>query len=174
MRLFIFTLLIVVCSLNINAKDRNEVNNIAFGYGSSGEHIEMYKISFQKDLNKYIFNKKGKYLPSYYETSIGYWDGENNDSVTAFSFSPVFRYQPTEFYDIEPYLEIGIGATYISKTKIINENFGIHFQFENIVGIGFRYKDFDLSYRYTHYSNAGLSRNNSGVDFNVITMSYRF
>ena len=50
----------------------------------------------------------------------------------------------------------------------------MHFQFENIVGIGIRYKDFDISYRFMHYSNAGLSKYNSGVDFNVVFISYRF
>lgn len=174
MRFFIMLILLIFCSLNINAKDRNDVNNLALGYGSSSEHIEIFRISLQNDLNKYIFDNNYKYLPSYYETSIGYWKGKNNASLNSFSFTPIFRYRPAKFFDVEPYLEAGVGATYISKTKIESENFGIHFQFEDIVGIGFRFKNFDLSYRYMHYSNAGLSKYNSGVDFNVISISYRF
>lgn len=174
MRLFIVIILFVFYSLNINAEDRNRVNNLAIGFGSSNEHVDIYRVSLQNDLNKYLFDKNYKYLPSYYETSIGYWNGKDSSGLSSLSFTPMFRYNPIKFYDVVPYIEAGIGATYISKTKIRSENFGIHFQFENVVGLGFRYKDFDVSYRYMHYSNAGLSRYNSGMDFNLVTISYRF
>jgi len=174
MRLFIIILLFFVLSIHTYAKDKDEVNDITVGYGSSSEHIDIYRISIKKDLNKYFFENRYNYLPSYYETSLGYWSGQNGGNIKSISFTPMFRYNFGQYYESIPYLEAGVGGTYISKTQLEGENFGTHFQFENVIGIGFKFSDFDLSFRYIHHSNAGLSSNNSGVDFSIISISYKF
>jgi len=174
MRLFIITLLLFVVSINIYAKDKNEIDDITVGYGSSSEHIDIYRISIKKDLNKYFFEKRYKYLPKYYETSLGYWEGESGGNIKSLSFTPMFRYDFGQYYESIPYIEAGVGAAYLSKTKLEGENFGTHFQFENVVGIGFKFSDFDLSFRYIHHSNAGIHEDNSGVDFTLISISYKF
>jgi len=174
MRLCIIIVLFYFLSLNIYAKDKNEINEIAFGYGDSSEHMEVYKLSIKKDLNNYFFDNRYKYLPKYYETSLGYWKGESGGNIKSLSFTPMFRYNFGQYYESIPYIEAGVGAAYISKTKLQGQNFGTHFQFENVIGIGFKFSDFDLSFRYIHYSNAGFDSNNAGVDFSMISISYKF
>lgn len=174
MKLLATAVLLLAILSNINAQDTDSVNDLSVGYGTSSENFDIYRISIKKDLNKYFFEKKHKYLPKYYETSLGYWKGKNSSSLNSFSFAPVFRYTFGKHYKVNPYIEAGIGAAYISKKVLEEENFGTHFQFENIIGIGFKLYDFDISYRYMHYSNGGLSEYNSGADFNVISISYRF
>ena len=174
MKLLATVVLLFAILSNTNASDVDEVSDLSVGYGTSSEHFDIYRLSIKKDLNKYFFEKKYKYLPKYYETSLGYWKGQNSSNLYSVSFTPVFRYIFVKYYDVKPYLEAGIGGTYITKTKIEQENFGTHFQFENIIGIGFKLYDFDISYRYMHYSNAGIDKHNSGADVNVISISYRF
>jgi len=174
MRLFIIILLFFVVSFNIYAKDKDEIDDVTVGYGSSSEHIDIYRLSIKKDLNKYFFEKRHKYLPKYYETSLGYWEGESGGNIKSISFTPMFRYDFGQYYESIPYIEAGVGAAYLSKTKLEGENFGTHFQFENVIGIGFKFSDFDLSFRYIHYSNAGIHEDNSGVDFTTISISYEF
>ena len=130
MRLFIITLLLFVVSINIYAKDKNEIDDITVGYGSSSEHIDIYRISIKKDLNKYFFEKRYKYLPKYYETSLGYWKGESGGNIKSLSFTPMFRYNFGQYYESIPYIEAGVGAAYISKTKLQGQNFRQEIVFE--------------------------------------------
>lgn len=164
---------VMMSSLLASELERS-ISDLSMGYGSSREDINIYRVSIKKDLNDYIFEKRYKYLPKYYETSFGYWDGKNSGSLKSFSFTPIFRYTFMKKYDIRPYIEAGVGVTYISKKELEKEKFGVHFQFENIIGIGFKLNNFDISYRYMHYSNGGLDDNNSGADFNILSISYPF
>lgn len=173
MKLFITILFSLLLSINLNASDKTTINDISFGYGDSVEDINIYRISLKKDLNKYIFENDYKFLPKYYETSLGYWKAKDGNSLVSFSFSPVFRHTFFKDYYIKPYVEAGVGGTYISKTKLQDENFGIHFQFETFGGVGFKLNDFDFAYRYMHYSNL-VHENNSGVTLNFFSVSYAF
>ena len=174
MRLFIITFLFFVLSINVYANDKNEVNDITFGYGGSSENIDIFKLSIKKDLNKYFFENRYKYLPKYYEASLGYWEAQNGGNIKSISFTPMFRYEFEQYYESVPYIELGIGVTYISERELEGEDFGTHFQFEDVIGLGFKFLDLDLSYRYIHYSNAGMNSNSAYIDFQMISISYEF
>ena len=124
--------IILTLFIFIHADDKIKKENITFAYAESVENIKAYKVSTRRDFNSYLFEKKHKFLPSYYEMSLGFWKGDNGSDLFALSISPVFRYTFFKNYKIKPYVEAGIGATYVSKTKLQDENFGIHFQFETI------------------------------------------
>ena len=174
MRLFIITFALFMLSVSIFAKDNNEINDITVGYGSSTDNIDIYKVSIKKDLNKYFFERRYKYLPRYYETSLSYWKAESGGNISSISFTPMYRYDFNQYYDSTPYIEIGIGLSYLSESKLDSENFGTHVQFEDVIGIGYKFSDFDLSFRYIHYSNAGMDSNSAYVDFSMISISYEF
>jgi len=174
MKFFLIILALYILNVSIYAADNNEMNDISIGYGTSSENIDIYKISTKSDLNKYLFKNKYKYLPSYYETSFGYWKGQNSENIKSLSFTPMFSYEFEKYYDSTPYIEIGIGLTYISDTQLDSEDFGTHIQFGDIVGLGFKFSDFDLSFRYIHYSNAGMDSKSAFIDFSMISISYKF
>ena len=168
----IFAFLFLIISFS-NANDKVLHNDITLGYGDSPEDFNLYRISLKKDLNKYFFDNDNKFLPKYYESSLGFWKADDGSSLISLSFSPVFRAYLFTKYKIKAYVEAGLGATYISKTKLQNENFGIHFQFETLLGIGMKINNLDLTYRMMHYSNL-LHDHNSGADFNFFSISYTF
>ena len=168
--IFIFLFFFV---LFVNANDKIAHNDITLGYGDSPEDFNLYRVSLKKDLNKYFFDNDYKFLPKYYESSLGFWNADDGSSLISLSFTPVFRAYLFTIYNVQPYVEAGIGATYISKTKLQDENFGIHFQFETLLGIGIKINKFDFTYRMMHYSNL-VHEHNSGADFNLFSISYTF
>lgn len=166
---FYIIILIFILNFTLNASDKTEDINVSVNYGESSENIDLYRVSVKND-----FEYNNKFLPEYYEISVGNWDGKNSGSISSLSILPMFRYTSGKHYESNGYIEIGIGATYISETQLEDENFGVHFQFENIFGIGYIYKNFEIGYRFIHYSNAGLSSHNNGVTFDAISISYKY
>jgi len=173
MKLFMTILLPLILLVNIHASDDIIDNDVSVGYGSSVEDIDIYRISLKKDLNPYFFEKRYKFLPKYYEGSFGYWEGKNGKGLVNLSFTPVFRYTNTDLFNVDPFIEGGLGATYISKSKLQDENFGQNFQFESFIGIGVKTDNFEFTYRYMHYSNL-VHEHNSGVTLGFISITYSF
>lgn len=70
------------------------------------------------------------------------------------------------------YLEIGVGANYFEDKEIYPAKvMGTHFQFGDVIGAGFRFgrhQQFEVGYRFVHYSNAGISTQNPGLDLHLI------
>lgn len=170
MKLFISILFFLI---QINASDIIKVDNLTFGYGNSVEDIDIYRVTTRKDLNEYFFGTTSDFFPKYYEASWGYWRGENGDALGALSFTPIFRSTFFENYAISPYIEAGLGSTYITERKLQEENFGVHFQFESLLGFGFKLDDMEITYRYMHYSNLWHGHN-SGITLNYISFTYSF
>jgi lipid A 3-O-deacylase len=103
-------------------------------------------------------------LTGYWSGAYTYWDGDKRASVSSLSFSPVFVY---EFAGekVKPYIEAGIGVAVFSRTKVEDNNIGQAFQFEDRLGFGLRFAGgHEVGIRATHYSNAGISSNNDGVE----------
>ena len=60
---------------------------------------------------------------------------------------------------------IGIGVAVFSRTKLEDNNIGQAFQFEDRLGFGLRFTGgHEVGIRATHYSNAGISSSNDGVE----------
>ena len=66
---------------------------------------------------------------------------------------------------VKPYIEAGIGMALFSKTEVEEQKLGTAFQFEDRIGVGLRFNGgHEVGIRATHYSNAGLSSTNDGVE----------
>jgi len=167
-------ILVFFFTIILSANDKKTINDLSFAYGDSADDINIYRVSLKKDLNKYFFKKRYKYLPTYYESSLSYWNMKRNSHLYNLSFTPMFRYTFAKQYDYNPFIEAGIGLSYLSKNRLGTENFGTLFQFEDVIGIGLKIQDFTVSYRFIHYSNAGITEHNSGANVNFISISYRF
>ena len=156
-----------------NAQGLNEyIDSVTFSIGQSKDDIDIYRIGLRKDFDSKWAQTKSGYLSGYYELSANYWKykSENNFGV---AFSPVFAYY-VDLGDYKPYIEAGIGVSYWSKTHIKTRNMSTHFHFEDRIGVGLRYKNFDFSFRYMHYSNAGIKHPNPGIDIFIGSISYKF
>ena len=117
----------------------------------------------------------------YWEVSANIWkyDGEQKHQTNyVLALSPVVRktlYVVKDKYPLS--LEAGIGLSLIKDTMIAGRDLGSHYQFEDRIGLSVDYGDnlqHSQSVRYMHYSNAGVSSKNKGVDFLNIAYAYQF
>lgn len=99
-------------------------------------------------------------------------------TLSIYSVAPVIRYTFKRRGYVLPYLIISIGASYLNHTRLANKNLGIHYAFQDRVGIGTFLGPndrFTLGIFTVHYSNAHLSSNNSGITVPVmLDLGYRF
>lgn len=73
-----------------------------------------------------------------------------------------------------PYIEGGIGVACINDYYIDGRNLSSNLLLEDRLGGGLRFNNFDLNFRYMHYSNASLKEPNDGIDIFIGTISWLF
>jgi lipid A 3-O-deacylase len=107
------------------------------------------------------------------EGSLNEWK-KGGDEVYVAGLSPVVTYyfgKPE--YLVHPYIEGGVGGALLSETEIgVSREFSTAFQFEDRVGAGVQIKNFDLCFRYMHYSNARIKEPNDGIDIFMIALGW--
>lgn len=121
----------------------------------------------------------------------GYWEGsfytmngkrdlkpESHKKLTAAALAGVFRVQRAEKTSWGwPYAELGVGLSWLSQKEIGGRDLGMHFQFEDRIGLGVRFgrdQQYDISYRAIHFSNAYIGPCNHGINLHVIVLGYWF
>jgi lipid A 3-O-deacylase len=109
-----------------------------------------------------------------WESSIAFWHGTHpkSDRLLVLATSPLLRWQYTGLCHIA-YIEAGIGVAWLSRHQIMTRQLSLHFQFEDRVGLGIRLGkryQYDLSYRYFHYSNGSLKRPNNGINLHLLNL----
>ena len=99
-------------------------------------------------------------------------------TVNIYSVAPVIRYTFKKRGPVLPFLELSIGLAYLNHTHIENRNLGIHFSFQDRMGIGALLgasENVSIGVHAVHYSNARLSSHNSGITIPlVLDLGYRF
>lgn len=117
-----------------------------------------------------------------------YFDGgfshfwQNNtpyySTINIYSVAPVIRYTLKRRGPVLPYFELSVGLSYLNHTHIENRNLGIHFAFQDRMGIGALLgssEKVSVGFHAAHYSNAHLSSHNSGITLPlVLDVGYRF
>ncbi len=117
----------------------------------------------------------------YFDAGFSHWWIDKKcegQSVNIFSVAPYFRYFLVRSTKVSPYIEASIGLSYIDKTQMGKRNQGIHFTFQDQLGIGLAYgaeQRFFTTFSALHYSNCRLSAHNSGITVPLLlTIGYRF
>lgn len=99
-------------------------------------------------------------------------------TLNIYSAAPVICYMFKKRGFLSPFLEFSLGLAYLNHTHLDDRNLGIHFAFQDRVGIGFflgASEQLSIGFHAVHYSNAHLSSHNSGVTVPVLVdMGYRF
>lgn len=99
-------------------------------------------------------------------------------TLNIYSIAPVVRYSFKRQGLVSPYMELSVGLSYLNHTHLQNRNLGIHFAFQDRLGIGALLgasENFSVGLHAVHYSNAHLSSNNSGITIPlVLDLGYRF
>lgn len=102
----------------------------------------------------------------------------HNSTISIYSIAPVVRYTFNKHGPVLPYLELSVGFSYLNQTRFEKRNLGIHFAFQDRLGLGAllgNSERFSLGLNAVHYSNAHLSSHNSGITIPVmLNLGYRF
>ncbi len=115
------------------------------------------------------------------EIAVAQWvfprpDSAGRHHLTVAGFTPYLRLRDTRcgrwFFDV------GIGINTLSDLyETRDRRFSTRLQFSDHLAAGRSFGDADaieLSYRFVHYSNAGIRRPNPGVNLHVLRLEYRF
>ena len=164
----IFCGLLLCAGMNAHALDSFSIE------GGAGENVAMARLGLQWEWEKPLLQFNGFHLGGYWEASIAQWRGtrhrnkKGNQYITSFGFTPTFRLQADDKKGL--YLEGAIGVNWLTdKYDNGGKKLSTKFQFGDFVGIGYTFSNgMDLSLRYEHYSNGGIKKPNSGVDFGVV------
>lgn len=163
---------------------------VAFSSGEGIQDITPYRLAINWDFDRIWRHDQEWGLNAIWETSFAHWHAgkippgatgdDTIDELQAMTTGPVLRWQRKNRLDtlkIAPYFELGIGASWLSETTIGGRRLSLHFQFEDNVGVGFRFgrtQQYDFTLRAFHYSNASIKRPNSGVNIAMISFGYWF
>jgi len=167
---------VLACSIHANDLADNSssfIDGATISIGESRDGIKIYRMGLRKDFSSKWVQSSFGYLSGYWEGSLNYWKGKSGDKNYGVAVSPVFAYY-IDLGEFKPFIEAGIGASIFNKTQIDNRNMSTNFLFEDRIGVGFRYKNFDFSFRYMHYSNASIKAPNDGIDIWIGSISYKF
>lgn len=185
-------LFFLACSATFNCH-AERTYGISLSYGEARHDINSHQLGIVKSLDKRWFTEGNWYLSAQAELTLGGWN--NNEEVEEFTaigdrdnltltLLPVLRLQPYQPYfgSLHPFVEIGIGVSFLEKTKLRSEgsnpvDLGSHWQFADVVGAGLRWgkaRKYEIAYRFYHYSNADLGSSNDGIDFNQLSLTYWF
>ena len=154
-----------------------------YGEFASASKVRMGRVGVTKDWNPNWswFDSGNTHLTGYWDASAGYWQGRQYKNVPGdkqhivdIGFTPVFRFENKNKLGF--YAEIGIGAHLLSETYNNNDDgLSTAFQFGDHIGIGYVFnKNWEVALKMQHFSNGGIKKPNSGVDYGVIKLAYRF
>ncbi|MBX9755282.1 MAG: acyloxyacyl hydrolase [Pseudomonadaceae bacterium] len=158
----LFTLL-AIAGLSLGATAGAQAAEVALSVGSTNDSTMTYRLGLQCDFGRNFTESSSGRLTGYWDTAYTYWQGDKTASNNSLSLSPVFVY---EFAGetLKPYVEAGIGVALFSDTELEDQDLGSSFQFEDRLGVGLRFNGQEIGLRAMHYSNAGLSSPNDGVE----------
>ncbi|UAW97919.1 acyloxyacyl hydrolase [Halopseudomonas nanhaiensis] len=142
------------------------VDGISLEVGRSSESTDTYRLAAQFDFGTTLWQTQSQNvrLGGYWDAGVVRWSGLDTTSV---GVSPVLRLEFGQGGAVTPYLELGIGAAYFTRSSINNgdPDLGSRFHFEDRLGAGLRFSGgSELGVRIYHYSNAGLKEPNQGIE----------
>jgi hypothetical protein len=106
------------------------------------------------------------------EFDLGLMD--STDTTVDLGLQPVLRFTYGSS-GVQPYLDLGAGVHFLSRSEIRGREMGGAFQFSLIAGIGVDInRNIGLGYRFLHISNANIHKNNDGRDEHLAILSWRF
>ncbi|WP_342220556.1 acyloxyacyl hydrolase [Rickettsiella endosymbiont of Miltochrista miniata] len=159
---------------------------ISYGAGDP-DHLKGYRVAVQQFWPWIGFSKSPVNLTGYWDLSYANWHtypplANQPRSISILAVSPLIRLQSRENWLLaaQPYLELGVGASWLSNNHLGHRNLGGQFAFQDLMGLGLRWRKsataaWSLSYHYLHYSNASLFPPNQGIDVkHLFTLGYEF
>lgn len=153
---------------------------INFSYALSSKepsNLNGYQLMLNYDPQRFTW----KELNLYFDGGFSYFRVPNSyhhSSINIYSIAPIVRFSFKKYGSISPFLELSVGLSYLNRTRIEKRNLGIHFAFQDRMGMGALFgnsQNLSIGIHAVHYSNAHLSSHNSGISIPlVLDVGYRF
>ncbi len=185
MRLHFFRRIVFVCLIISPVTvfaDTCVGTSIASGYGAA--RIIGLRLGLQKEFAKQWRTESTWPITGYWEGSLYSMHGKrgllpnSHRTLNAGAAAAVVRFNRVLCTVVGwPYVELGIGVSFLSRKEIGGRNLGMHFQFEDRFGMGLRFgenREYDLGYKAVHFSNAYLGSVNHGINLHLLTIGYWF
>lgn len=156
------------------------VDSASFEFGTAPK-VRLARFAVQADWDRRWLAASGHHLSGYWDVSAAYWRGtayknlpNARQHLGVLGFTPVFRYGRDD--KLGWYAEGGIGVHLMSEKYDNNDDrLSTAFQFGDHIGIGYvSVNRWDLGLQVQHFSNGGIKKPNSGVNFLVASAKYRF
>ncbi len=155
----------------------------AYVEAASSSKVRMVRLGATQDFKPEWswFNSNGTHVTGYWDASVGFWQARQwhnvpdaRKNIIDLGFTPVFRFENTSKKGF--YAEAGIGAHLLSRTYNNNDDgLSTAFQFGDHLGVGYVFDNkWEVGLKFQHFSNGGIKKPNSGVDFVVLKASYRY
>lgn len=122
----------------------------------------------QANAKKWVHRKNHKQLASFNKHVYG---GSVNHT---FRMEKLYHKFPIL---LDPYVDAGLGLGYFNKKYLGVKRLGRRMLFEVKFGFGVRFgecREFDIGYKYIHFSNANSVRYNDAIDLNFLMLNYWF
>ena len=120
-------------------------------------------------------------MSGFWDASVGVWRANQYQDVPGqkqhladIGFTPVFRFERDDKKGF--FAEGGFGVHYLSKLYD-NDGYRLstHFEFGDHVGVGYAFNNqWVLGMNIRHFSNGGIKKPNTGVNFIEVKLSQRF
>lgn len=146
-----------------------------------GDGTDMQRLAYVAALTRPLWTRGTLTVSTFAEASVAHWRFPPPNSagvrqITVVGVTPYLRLRDARWE--RWFVDFGIGVNRLSDLyETSDRRFSTHFQFSDHLGIGRSFGDeerFEISYRFVHYSNAGIRRPNPGANFNVLRLDYRF
>jgi hypothetical protein len=150
------------------------VDGVSVEAGRGTHNLNMMRLGVQWDAQTKWLSGRSWELARYWDLSFGGWNG-GHGVVYDFGLTPVFR---LERAGGTPYVEAAIGFHLLSDLDVgTGSEFSTRLQFGDHLGAGARFglhREYDLSLRLQHLSNAGIRNPNPGVNFLQLRFQHHF
>lgn len=185
--LFFLPICFILISL-ISENSHATTHGLQVSYGTGKpDHLKGYRLAVQQFWPWIGFSRSPMNLTGYWDLSYAHWHTNpllvnQPHSINILALSPLIRLQSREncLLAAQAYLELGIGASWLSNNHLGHRNLGSQFAFQDLMGLGLRWRKsasaiWSFSYHYLHYSNASLFPPNQGIDVkHLLTFGYEF
>ncbi len=173
-----FILLVLLCCWHLDLLARS---GGCIGYGRGTKEVEVYRVGATRSWANDGVTPNKRRLTGYWELGLTkihnpiVYSFPTNDNLEASSFSAVLRV-PVRLF-LTWYFDIGIGIAYVTNKEISTRDLGSKWLFEDRLGAGFAFgprMQYDIGYRFIHYSNAYLAQVNQGINLHLVMFGYWF
>jgi lipid A 3-O-deacylase len=146
-----------------------------------GEHMQLVRLSAQRDWNQNWLPTHGYHLSGYWDANAAFWRANRwldvpgqSHNLAVIGITPVFRLEADDKRGL--YAEAGIGAALFSDVyRNTHRQLSTAFEFADHIGAGYVFDNkWDLGVRLQHYSNGGIKHPNGGVNLAVVKLAYHY